>query len=144
MYPYIRSDMGIMPMCCYCRINNGMRGALKGRKYRSMFRNGEYEENRIDSGGGATTVQPIQQAPDTNQQMPDVNQQMPEMMEGMSESDMEEKINSDTQEIISMFERHHPDIINTLICCNMSIDDARQYLSRVVKMALMHHMMHQV
>ena len=114
-----------------------MRGALKGRKYRSMFRNGEYEENRIDSGGGATTVQPIQQAPDTNQQMP-------EMMEGMSESDMEEKINSDTQEIISMFERHHPDIINTLICCNMSIDDVRQYLSRVVKMALMHHMMHQV
>ncbi|MCI1996770.1 MAG: hypothetical protein LKJ66_10775 [Clostridium luticellarii] len=141
MYSYMHSDREIIPMCCYCRANNAMmRGALR-RKNRSMFRNDEPVENRIDEGSGITQ-QPVQQMPNTGQQVPDVEQQMPDMMKSMSQADME-KVNSNTREIIDMFESHHPDIINTLICCGMSVDGARQYLSRVVRMALMHHMMHQ-
>ncbi|HBC96209.1 MAG TPA: hypothetical protein DC034_05355 [Clostridium sp.] len=84
--------------------------------------NNKMFRNDASSSGGGTSTQP---------------QPMPDM-------DMMENIDSNTQEIVSMLERHHPDIINRLICCNMSIDEVREYLSKVVRMALMHHMMHQM
>jgi hypothetical protein len=69
--------------------------------------------------------------------MPGMGQQMPGM------ADMG-KINANTQEIVNMFEQHHPDIIRTLTGCGMSMGQARQFLGGIVQMTLMHHMMHQM
>lgn len=47
----------------------------------------------------------------------------------------------DVQDTISMFEQHHPDIMSTLTDYGMSTNEARQYLSRVVEMSLMNHIL---
>lgn len=133
MFQYMYPEVATIPMYCYCMmVNSNMIQPVMPMTTRSMFREEEFEENRMDKG---SITPPMQH-------MPDMGQQMPGMM-NMSKMDME-KIKSDTQEIISMFERHHPDLLRTLTDCRMSMGQARQYLSRVVEMALMHHMMHQI
>ncbi|MEY8001772.1 hypothetical protein AB8U03_16540, partial [Clostridium sp. Mt-5] len=111
----------IMPMCCYCRMNN------------------------------ESTTPPMQHMPNIGQEMQDMKENNVEennvKKNNMSKSNMSqadrERIQTDTQEIVRMFECHHPELLNTLMCCGASVAQARQYLSRVVSMALMHHMMHQ-
>lgn len=95
-----------------------------------LFRGEELEEDRIDKINANPSVS----------HMPNMEEQMSDKM-NMSNMDMQ-KIKSDTEEIVEMFEKHHPDLINTLTNCNMSLDQARQYLSRIVEMTIMHHMMH--
>ncbi|MHC6178894.1 hypothetical protein ACYUJ6_03420 [Clostridium sp. JNZ X4-2] len=134
MYPYIHPEMEMMPMCCYCRMNSRiMNRPVMPRKYKSMFRNEEPEENRMDN---ESTVSPVQHMPDMGQ-----GQEMQDMTKNISEADRE-RIRTDTQEIVKMFECHHPELLTTLTNCSMSITQARQYLSRVVSMALMYHMIH--
>lgn len=129
MYPYFYRAVGAVLPCCYCTMGN--RTPMNRAEYvntKSMaWGTGEFEKDRADKG---STAPPMQQ-------MPGMGQQMPGMM------DMG-KLKSDTQEIVNMFEQHHPDIINTLTCCGMSIGEARQTLSGIVEMTLIHHMMHQM
>jgi hypothetical protein len=73
------------------------------------------------------------------QQTPGMGQQMPGMT-GMEMGKME----SDTQEIVNMIERMHPDMVGTLTRLGMPLGEARQYLTGIVRMTLMHHMMHQM
>lgn len=134
MYPYIHPEMETMPMCCYCRMNSRImnrpaRPAMP-RRYKSLFRNEEPEDNRMDN---ESTTPPMQH-------MPDMGKEMQDMTENISEADRE-RIRTDTQEIVMMFECHHPELLTTLTNCSMSMTQARQYLSRVVEMALMHQQM---
>ncbi|MDF2505964.1 hypothetical protein [Clostridium sp.] len=136
MYQNKYSNAGTMSMCYYCMMANRKRNGIQPvmpRDNKYMFRGEEeFEEDRMDD---VNTTSPMQQ---TN----DMGNQMSNMM-NMSKMDME-KIKADTQEIVMMLEQHHPDLIRTLTNCRMPIEQARQYLSRVVEMSLMHHMMHQM
>ncbi|MEY8001807.1 hypothetical protein AB8U03_16725 [Clostridium sp. Mt-5] len=131
MYPYIHPGMEIMPMCCYCRMNNEnatppmQHMPNMGQEMQDMKEN-NMKENKVKENN-----------------MKENNMKENNMSKNnMSQADRE-RIQTDTQEIVRMFECHHPELLNTLMCCGASVDQARQYLSRVVSMALMHHMMHQ-
>ena len=134
MYPYLYPAIGGVSYCNYCPIaNRSLMESSDSQEIKSMMRGSEgFETDRVDEG---STTAPMHQ-------MPGMGQQMPGMMD-KSKMDMT-KIKSDTQEIVKMFEQHHPDIIGTLTGLGMSMGQARQYLSTIVEMTLMHHMMHQM
>ena len=126
MYPYLYP-------CYYCAMaDRQLMQPAEPMKIKSMMRGTEESE---EEGIEERTTPPMQQ-------MPGMGQQKPGMMD-MSKMNMG-KIQADTQEIVRMFEQHHPDIIMTLTRCGISAGQARQYLTTIVQMALMHHMMHQM
>ncbi|APM41416.1 hypothetical protein [Clostridium kluyveri] len=131
MYPPLETTP---PMCCYCMMaNRTMYPPVMCKEPKPLFKGEEkFKENKINKGSTMPSME----------KKPGMKQEMPDMMD-MSKKDME-KMKSDVQEIVMMFEQHHPDILKTLTNCGMSINQAREYLSRIVGMSLMHHMMHQV
>lgn len=126
MYPYLYP-------CYYCAMaDRQLMQPVDPMKTKPMMRGAEdHEEDKSEK----RTMPPMQQ-------MPGMGQQMPGMMD-MSKMNMG-KIQADTQEIVRMFEQSHPDIIMALTRCGISVGQARQYLSTIVQMTLMHHMMHQM
>lgn len=130
MYPYMYPMIGPALLCRFCTVaNSPMVQWTVPANMKSMMRGEEVEEERVDKGCAAPSIPPDYQM-------------MPGMMD-MSKMDME-KIKSKTQEIVRMFEMQHPDILRNLIDRGIPQGQARQYISRIVEMTLMHHMMHQM
>lgn len=128
MYPYMHPAVGSISMCCYCAASNRFPICPKvSGEPKSMMRGNE--ESEEERKANMPPTQPM------GQQMQD--------MTDMSKMNMG-KIQSDTQEIVRMLEQHHSDMVKILTDCGMPIGQARQYLSSVVEMTLMHHMMHQM
>ena len=134
MYKYMYPPLEITPMrCYYMMVNRNIYPPVMRVKPKSLFKGKEeFEEDKVHKG---STIPPAEKKPDMKQEMSD--------MMDMSKKDME-KMKLDVQEIVMMFEQHHPDMLKTLTNCGMSINQAREYLSKIVEMSLMHHMMHQV
>ena len=134
MYKYMYPPLEITPMRCYCMMaNRNMYPPVMRMEPKSTFKEKEkFKENKINEGSTMPSVE----------KKSDMKQQMSDMMH-MSKKDME-KMKSNVQEIVKMFEQHHPYILKTLTNCGMSINQARGYLSKIVEMSLMHHMMHQI
>lgn len=138
MYKCMYSAAGTMPMCCYCMMaHRNMLRPIMPMENQSMFREEEeFQENRME---------PMHQ-PNMNSMghqmlaMPNVGNQM-SGMNTMQKKNME-MIESDTEEIVRMFEQQHPDILKRLTDFNMSDDEARQYLGTVVEISLSHHRMY--
>ncbi|WP_368489425.1 hypothetical protein [Clostridium sp. BJN0013] len=134
MYKYIYPPLETIPMCCYCiMVNRNIYPPVMRKEPKPLFKEKEkFEENKINKGN---TIPPEKKKSDMKQEIPD--------MMDISKKDIE-KIKSDTQEIVRMFEMHHPGMLKTLTNCSMSISQAREYLSKIIEMSLMHHMMHQI
>lgn len=137
MYTCLYPAVSIVPPCYYCAMcNRQSMPYAEGLGY-----------GRNEAGGPMMPLS--QQMPGMGQPLPGMSQQMPSVgqsmadMTGMAKVDMA-KISSEAQDIVRMLEQHHPDLFRALMACGMSTEQARQYLSRVVEMSLMHHMMHQM
>ncbi|MFL0197028.1 hypothetical protein ACJDU8_15885 [Clostridium sp. WILCCON 0269] len=128
MYKYMYPPLQITPMRCYCMMaNRNMYPPVMRMEPKPIFKGKEkFEENKTHK---ESTLPPLEKKPD-------INQEMPGTMD-IPKKDME-RIKSDTQEIVGMLEQHHPNVVKTLTDCGMSISHAREYLSKVVEMSLMH------
>lgn len=141
MHQYMYPPAGVIPVYYYMIPAPTLNAPMFGRE--QEFRIGN-EDN-----GNQQLMRNARQKISNMGNMPqmsnkNINQQIPNKnVPNMSKMNIK-KMKSDVQEIVNMFEQHHPDIIRTLTNCKMSASEAKQYLSRIVEMSLMHHMMHQM